>query len=87
MLLWITCEQATLLVEKRADEALPIGARVAVAIHLSYCPYCQRYEAQSRLIGQLALFGAQRAARNDGQLSAAARGRIQQRLDAARGAA
>ena len=86
MHLILTCQQATLLVEQRADARLPLTASAALAAHLWLCSYCKRYVAQSGLIGQLALFGARRAAEADLELPAAARARIQQRLDAARGA-
>lgn len=83
-LLITSCEQATLLVDKRADGRLPLAAAATLAVHLAYCPYCRRYAAQSPLVSQLALFTAQRAAvRPDVRLRAEARARIQQRLDAA----
>ncbi len=86
MNLILTCQQATLLVEQRADARLPLTASAALAAHLWFCPYCKRYVAQSRLVEQLALFGAQRVAGGEIALSEAARVRIQRRFDAARGA-
>jgi hypothetical protein len=83
MTLKLSCQQATLLVEQRADVRLPAVQAAALALHLWYCPHCKRYAAQSRLVGQLALFGGRRAAADtDVQLPPAARGRIQQRVEA-----
>ncbi len=82
----LSCQEATLLVEERADAPLPLKAAVALTVHLLYCPYCKRYAAQSSMVAQLALFAGQHTAGNaEITLPGAARTRIQQRLDAAQG--
>jgi hypothetical protein len=82
----ISCQQATRLIEERADGPLPLKSAVGLTVHLLYCKYCKRYEAQSPLVAQLALFAGRHTAGNaEVQLSTAARLRIQQRLEAAQG--
>lgn len=75
------CQQATLLIERRADEVLPATTRFQLWAHLRLCPYCRRYEAQSALIARQVKAGAQARVAADAALSAAARARIQQVLD------
>ncbi|WP_375417575.1 hypothetical protein [uncultured Hymenobacter sp.] len=75
------CQQATLLVERRADEVLPINTRVQLWAHLRLCPYCRRYEVQSALIARQAKIAAQTRVVTEAALSASARARIQQVLD------
>ena len=72
------CQQATLLVERRADEALPRTTRLQLWAHLHLCPYCRRYAFQSALLAQQAKAAA---SNTDACLPAAARARIQQLLD------
>ena len=73
------CQQATLLVERRVDEALPRKTRLQLWAHLHMCPYCSRYAFQSTLLASQARAAAGSA---DAHLPAAARARIQQLLDA-----
>lgn len=76
------CRQATLLVERRADEALPHQARVQLWAHLRLCPYCQRYAVQSMLLArQAGLTAAALAASADVTLPQPARARLQLLLD------
>ena len=76
------CQQATLLIERRADEALPFKTRFQLWAHLHLCPYCQRYEFQSRLIARQARTTAEANVPADAVLPTAARRRLQQLLDA-----
>ena len=74
------CQQATLLIERRADEPLPPVDRVQLWAHLRLCPYCRRYAFQSGYLNRLAAA----AARNEptrATLPEAARQRIQHLLD------
>ena len=73
------CQQATLLVERRADEALPRKTQLQLWAHLRMCPYCRRYAFQSTLLARQAKAAADNTA---ARLPAAARVRIQQLLDA-----
>jgi hypothetical protein len=50
----ITCQQATLLMEKRHDHALQLPQRAGLWLHLRYCPYCSRYARQTVMVAQLA---------------------------------
>ncbi len=59
----INCQQATLLIERRADEALPPKNRALLWCHLHLCPYCRRYEFQSGLIARQAKAAAAARAR------------------------
>ena len=76
------CQQATLLVERRADEALPRKTRLQLWAHLHLCPYCSRYAFQSTLLARQARAAAAATGNADARLPAAARARIQQLLDA-----
>ncbi|WP_156175886.1 anti-sigma factor family protein [Hymenobacter terrenus] len=78
MLRLITCQQATLWVEKRTDIALPLGNRSSLWMHLSYCAKCRRYARQSAWLAHIARDGARRA--HPVVLPAAARERLRQRL-------
>ena len=62
MLRLITCQQATLLVEKQADTVLPFGDRSNLWLHLSYCAKCRHYTDQSALLSRLARGAASPAA-------------------------
>lgn len=79
MLRFISCQQATLLIEQQADNALPTTDRNSLWLHLRYCPYCSRYARQSPLLNRLARSAADQRA----TLSADVRERLQQRLTAA----
>ena len=79
MLRFISCQQATLLIEQKADNALPATDRNSLWLHLRYCPYCSRYAKQSPLLAQLAKASAERRA----GMPNAARERLQQHLTAA----
>ena len=76
------CQQATLLIERRADEELPVKSRFQLWAHLRLCPYCRRYELQSAFIARQAKAAPEARVPADLALPAPARGRIQQLLDA-----
>ena len=75
------CQQATLLIERRADERLPLQTRVQLWAHLRLCPYCHRYAFQSPFIARQAKAAAEAAVPTDIVLPVAARRRIQRVLD------
>lgn len=77
------CQQATLLIERRADARLPVKTRFQLWAHLHLCPYCRRYEYQSAFIARQVRAAAQARVPLDLALPAAARARIQLLLDAA----
>ena len=54
MLRLITCQHATLMLEKRAGHALPQGVRASLWLHLRYCAYCNRYAKQTMQIAEWA---------------------------------
>lgn len=72
-----TCRDATLLLEKREGQPLPLAERLRLWVHLLFCVYCRRYVQQTRLIGQ----AARRAAAAVGQAALSAAGK--ERLRAA----
>lgn len=80
------CRQATLLIERQADEALPTKTRIQLWAHLRLCPYCRRYEVQSAFIARQAR-AAEARVPADVQLPAPARARIQRTLENLSGAA
>jgi hypothetical protein len=79
MLRIISCQQATLHIERQADDALSATERNSLWLHLRYCPFCTRYAQQSLLLSQLVKAAAARPA----QLPAEARHRLHQRLSTA----
>lgn len=76
------CQQATLVIERRADEVLPLKTRVQLWAHLQLCPYCRRYSVQSPFIARQARAAAEAVVPTDLALPVAARRRIQQALEA-----
>ena len=84
MLLFITCQTATALLDQQPDRRLPWGPRAGLWVHLRWCPYCQRYAKQTVLIAELARAAATAHANSDRALSAAAKQRMRERLAAAR---
>jgi hypothetical protein len=72
------CQQATLLIERRADEPLPAKTRAQLWAHLRLCPYCRRYSFQSSFIARQAKAAAQATVPTDLQLPASLRTRLQQ---------
>ncbi|TLM94343.1 zf-HC2 domain-containing protein [Hymenobacter jeollabukensis] len=75
------CRQATLLIERRADETLPFKTQVQLRAHLRLCPYCRRYAFQSLFLARQARAAAEHRVPADVVLPPAARQRIQQALD------
>ncbi len=75
------CQQATLLIERRADAALPFKTKVQLWAHLHLCPYCKRYAFQSKYIARQALALAAPFPTGDG-LPPAVRARLQTLVDA-----
>jgi hypothetical protein len=75
------CQQATLLIERRADEVLPLKTRLQLWAHLHLCLYCKRYAFQSPFIARQAKAAAEMEVPAEVVLPPAARHRIQQVLD------
>lgn len=76
------CQQATLLIERRADAALPLKTRVQLWAHLHLCPYCKRYAFQSQFIARQAQGLATATLPVETVLPPAARARLQTLVDA-----
>lgn len=76
------CQQATLLIERRADEPLPMATRTQLWAHLRLCPYCRRYEFQSDLIAKQARLAAVASLPPNLTLPAAIRARLRELLAA-----
>ena len=76
------CQQATLLIERQADEVLPIRTRAQLWAHLRLCPLCRRYAFQSPFIARQAKVAAEARVPADLALPVAARQRLQAVLDA-----
>ena len=83
MLRLITCQQATLLLEQKADHALAQGARASLWLHLRYCIHCNRYAKQTLLIAEWARAAATAQANTGPALPNAAKERIRELLSAA----
>lgn len=76
------CQQATLLIERRADVALPLKTKVQLWAHLHLCPYCKRYAFQSKYIARQALALAAAPLPAGAVLPPAVRARLQTLVDA-----
>ena len=81
------CHEATLLLEKQAEQPLTLAQRLSLRLHLMMCVLCRRYARQTELLAQL----ARRLGRGDlsneavtaERLSAEARARLEQLVRAA----
>jgi hypothetical protein len=82
MLRLINCQNATLLLEQQADQALAREQRVRLWLHLRYCPHCTRYARQTVLIAEWAKAAATARANADATLPEAAKQRLRERLAA-----
>lgn len=49
-----TCEDISRLVSTGMDQNLAFGDRMKVRLHLAMCRWCRRFEAQLRLLRQVA---------------------------------
>ncbi|WP_426059039.1 hypothetical protein [Hymenobacter sp. B1770] len=70
------CNEATLLIEKRAERPLTLVQRLSLWAHLLMCVLCRRYAHQTALVAQL----ARRLGRGEAsaeKLSAEARARLE----------
>jgi hypothetical protein len=83
MLRLITCQDATLLLDLRAEQALPKGQRMGLWLHMCYCRHCNRYGRQTALVAAWARNAAAARAAAGPTLSAAAKERMRERLTAA----
>lgn len=84
MLRLITCQNATLLLERQSDRSLPVLARLGLRLHLHYCPYCRRYARQTVLIAAWARAAAAGRVSGGAGLSAEAKERMRRQLAAGR---
>ena len=82
MLRLITCQNATMLLEQRADQLVPKPLRASLWLHLRYCSYCNRYAQQTILIAEWARASAATRATAGPFLSDAAKERMRARLAA-----
>lgn len=76
MLRLISCRQATLFVEKQAENALSFSDRSSLWMHLGYCAQCRRYAKQSAMLNRLTRAAAERRARLGTGLTDTARERL-----------
>ena len=83
MLRLITCQNATMLLEKQADQSVARELRASLWLHLRYCPYCNRYAAQTVQIAEWARAAAATRAGSNVGLSDTAKQRMRERLAAA----
>ncbi|AHJ98584.1 hypothetical protein [Hymenobacter swuensis] len=74
------CQRATLLIERRADQQLPLAERMKLWAHLRLCAYCRRYAVQSPALARAARLAAQ--ATSTAQLPPDFAAQLQRRLDA-----
>lgn len=79
----LNCKQASVLVSQSMDRPLTWRERWAVRLHLWICVYCRRFTAQLKWLRQQMQGWQQQATeRQEIVLSAKARERITQQLDA-----
>jgi hypothetical protein len=48
--IWISCQDATYLEERRREGKITFSSRFALWLHLLYCRFCKRFVRQSDLI-------------------------------------
>lgn len=53
MKLWLSCKEATHLIEKQHHTSLPFSEKWALKFHLILCKVCKFYATQSKQIEQL----------------------------------
>ncbi|GAA4017818.1 hypothetical protein GCM10022408_34340 [Hymenobacter fastidiosus] len=73
---FFNCDEATLLIEKRAERPLSLAPRLSLWFHLLMCVLCRRYARQTAVVAQL----ARRLGRGDAsaeKLSVEARARLE----------
>lgn len=75
------CQQATLLLERRADAPLPAKTSAQLWAHLRLCPYCRRYSFQSPFLARQAKAAAEAVVLTDLQLPVGLRARLQHLVD------
>ena len=73
------CQRATLLIERRADQLLPLAERVQLWAHLRLCAYCRRYAVQSPALARAARLATQ--ATSTARLPPDFAAQLQRRLD------
>lgn len=56
----LTCQQATLLMERTAGRPQRMGTLLPLRVHLRLCSLCSRYQHQTFLIAQVARYPAGR---------------------------
>ncbi len=80
----LSCKDATLLISRSMDAALPVVTRIRLRIHLRICELCERYRRQLLLIREALRHADDAGGRPEGQagetLSAEARERIRKSL-------
>lgn len=50
----ITCEDTSPLISEMMDHTLPLSKRLRVGIHLALCKMCRAYQAQLKIVQNLA---------------------------------
>jgi|GEM_PF-435856 len=48
--IFMNCERATAVVEKKRDQKLEFSERIGLWIHLAYCGFCALFFEQSRIL-------------------------------------
>jgi len=84
----LSCREISELVSLSLERKLPLRQRLSMQLHLSMCRLCSGFRKQMLLFNQAARQEAERVERDSPrddapQLSADARGRIQEALDRA----
>lgn len=50
--LMLNCSEATMLMAKKEEDKLSLKGRIQLAMHVSMCSLCRKFEKQSHLIGE-----------------------------------
>jgi hypothetical protein len=81
-LLFYTCKQATLLLEKKHGNSISFISKLKINVHLYFCDNCMRYQKQSYLVEQtLKTYHKKEFSTSDLKLSDDAKIRIQSALN------
>lgn len=66
----ISCNRATMLVEKKYDRGLSVGETMRLRMHTGMCSACTNYMRQSKLIDQLVKGAVMRESADDATVAA-----------------
>lgn len=74
--LMLNCSEATMLMAKKEEDKLSLKGRIQLAMHVSMCSLCRKFEKQSHLIGD-----ESKHVHSEEKLSSDVKGRIMRMIE------